>query len=415
MKITRNIYNQLVSGISDTPVVMLIGPRQSGKSTLTQMIQPTDTPIHYSTMDDPINLAAAKADPLAFIKGLGEHSIIDEIQRAPELLLPIKMLIDQERTPGRFILTGSANVLNLPKVADSLAGRMEIHTLWPLSQGEIAGHQEQFIDTLFNEKPLPPISYNNRDDLMLKLITGGFPEVVLRKNYSRQQQWFKSYLNALIQRDIRDLANLEGLSNFPTLLNMLATRVGSLCNAADISRMSGISATTMKRYLALLENIFLVIRLPAWSLNADKRVSKTPKLYFNDSGLLCNLLKIDRQTLTNERHIAGPIFENFVFMEILKQTSWSQCMPDIYHFRNHSGHEVDIVLEAGPQKIVGIEIKLATQVKSDDFKGLRKLQDIAGNRFLRGVVLYTGDRAVTFSDRLTALPINALWEYGASA
>lgn len=409
MKFNRSAYNQIVNSVLDTPVSMLVGPRQSGKSTLVKQVQVDHSQFYYDTMDDPTSLAAAKVDPLTYLKGLGPHAIIDEIQRAPELLLPMKMLVDEERYPGRFIITGSANVLNLPKVADSLAGRMEIHTLWPLSQSEIVGSHNNFVDMLFDKRMVKLAADTTERNLLSRLVMGGFPEVILRKHYDRQQQWFKSYINALIQRDLRELANIEKLANFPMLLGLLANRVGSLTNAADISRISGISATTLKRYLALVENIFLTLRLPAWFANNDKRIIKTPKIYFNDSGLLCHLLRLSEATLQDQRHLAGPIFENFVVMEIMKHVGWSQVAPDIYHFRNHAGFEVDIVLEAGPQQVIGVEVKLAAQLKLDDFRGLKKLQEIAGKHFVQGIVLYTGAQVLPFGDNLFAVPVDVLW------
>jgi uncharacterized protein len=410
MKIKRNLSNQIVASFSDTPVSLVVGPRQSGKSTLVQM-ELDASKIPYITLDDPTHLQAAKADPLGFLEHLNHHVIIDEVQRALELLLPMKMLVDRRRDQVGFVLTGSANVLNLPKVADSLAGRMEIQTLWPLSQGEIEGRKEHFLDVLFSDGALPEVPPCDYRSLVERMTVGGFPEPVLRKNTKRRAQWFKSYLNALIQRDVRELAHISHLAALPMLLDFLATRVSSLLNTADISRMSGISATTLKRHLTLFENIFLTVRLKPWFVRSDKRMVKTPKLYFNDTGILCSLLKLDAHTLLNQRASAGPVFENFVVMELIKQSAWSDCSPALFHFRNHSGDEVDIVLEANPHKLVGIEIKLAAQVHTDDFKGLKKLQDMAGDRFHRGIVLYTGSQVVVFSKQLTAVPVSALWQY----
>lgn len=410
MKIKRSLSNQIVESFSDTPVSLVVGPRQSGKSTLVQM-ELGASKIPYITLDDPTNLQAAKADPLGFLEHLKRHVIIDEVQRALELLLPLKMLVDRQRDQVRFVLTGSANVLNLPKVADSLAGRMEIKTLWPLSQGEIESHHENFIDTIFSDKSLPDVMPCDYRNLVERMVTGGFPEAVLRKDAKRRKQWFKSYLNALIQRDIRELAHISNLATLPMLLDFLATRVGSLLNTADISRMSGISATTLKRYLALFENIFLTVRLKPWFVRADKRIVKTPKLYFNDAGILCSLLKLDIDTLLSQRVLTGPVFENFVVMELIKQATWSECAPELFHFRSHSGDEVDIVLEVSPQNLVGVEIKLAAQVHIDDFNGLRKLQEIAGDRFHRGIILYTGSQVVVFSKKFMAVPVSALWQY----
>jgi predicted AAA+ superfamily ATPase len=407
----RNITSNIAEACLDTPVIFINGARQVGKSTLVKTILPTSTHTKYVTLDDPTVLSAAKNDPLSFLQDLGEQCIIDEVQRAPELFLPIKKIIDEERKPGHFILTGSANILTLPKVSESLAGRMEIYTLWPLSQGEIRSHKEQFIDTVFMSSSLKNPSHITWEKICEMLLTGGFPEILKRETHRRQSQWFTSYISSIINRDIRDLSQIEGITELPRLLYLLANRAANVLSYSDISRLSGVPATTLKRYFALIESVFLVTILPAWFSNRDKRIAKAPKLYINDTGLLCSLLQIDLKNLINSRARTGSILENFVVMELMKQVTWSGIKPTLYHFRTQTGQEVDIVLEMPDGRIVGIEVKSSSSVSPSDFKGLKVLHEIAGKKFIRGIVLYTGDKKVTFENNMHALPIGSLWEY----
>ena len=411
MLIPRNIIKEVTEALRDTPVVMIVGARQTGKSTLVETLLKKFHPAQYYTMDDPTLLAAASASPLSFLESLPDRAILDEVQRVPEVFLALKKIVDQNRTPGRFVLTGSANVLTLPKVSESLTGRMEIQTLWPLSQGEIQKRKEKFVDTVFAKRLPKTVKTIKRNEIINRMVAGGYPEVMGRKLKKRRDTWFKSYLTSILQRDVRDLANIEGLKELPHLLALLASRTGGLLNHSDLSRTSGIPQTTLKRYFTLLEMVYLTVSLPAWFSNLGKRLVKSPKVFLNDTGLLCNLNGIDSQKLHRAPNMIGPVLENFVVMELIKQNSWSQQQAKLYHFRTSNGEEVDIVLEAPDGRLVGVEVKAASSISFDSFKGLKALQNLVGDKFHRGIVLYTGQELISFGKNLHAVPVSALWEF----
>lgn len=407
----RHISSRLLDALADSPVVFLHGARQTGKSTLVQHITSTKHPARYLTFDDAAVLAAATADPAGFLAGIDGPVALDEVQRVPELFLAIKAEVDRNRRPGRYLLTGSANVLMLPKLSESLAGRMEILPLWPLSQGEITDHREGFIDALFAGKTIrvgkTPKAHT---DLVDRILRGGYPEAQRRKSSSRRRAWFNSYISAILQRDIRDLANVEGLSAMPRLLTLLASRVGALLNQAEVSRSLGIPQTTLKRYMALLEATFLVQLLPAWSGNLGKRLVRSPKLYLNDTGLAAALVGQTDKSALRQSQLLGALAESFIVMELRKQATWSRTEPSLFHFRTLGGREVDLVLESPSGDVVGIEVKVSATVRADDFKGLHALVEEAGKKFRRGVVLYQGRESVPFGKNLQAVPIDALWQ-----
>jgi predicted AAA+ superfamily ATPase len=362
------------------------------------------------TLDDATVLAAARADAAGFLAGLEGPIVLDEVQRAPELFLAIKQEVDRDRVPGRFLLTGSANILLLPHLSQALVGRMEILTLWPLSQGEIQGQQEAFVDALFTNRPLPRVQGpTGRSELWGRVLRGGYPEALGRTQQARRRAWYSAYLTTLLQRDVRDLANIEGLTEMPRLLGLLATGAGGLLNFAALSRASGIAQTTLKRYLTLLEMTFLIQYLPAWSGNLRKRLVKSPKVYLNDTGLLLHLVGADLARLRQDTNLAGPVLENFVMMELTKQAGWSTRPVQLFHFRTQAGQDVDIVFEDAAGRCVGLEVKSAATLSERDFKGLRAMKEALGKRFLRGVVLYTGRDTVPFGRDLYATPIDALW------
>lgn len=407
----RHISSRLLEALADSPVVLLHGARQTGKSTLVQHVTSTDHPAKYFTLDDAAVLGAASADPAGFLAGIEGAIALDEIQRAPELFLAIKADVDRNRRPGRYLLTGSANVLMLPKLSESLAGRMEILPLWPLSQGEIEGRRENFIDHVFAQKSFEHVRQpRDKTTLMERILRGGYPEASGREAPHRRRAWFHSYVSTILQRDVRDIANIDGLNEMPRLLSLLAARIGSLMNHAEISRSLGMPQTTLKRYLALLEATFLVQPLPAWSSNLGKRLVKSPKLYLNDTGLAGSLLGLLEEDALRQSSLLGPMVENFVVMELRKQSTWSRTEPGLFHFRTPSGLEVDVVLESPSGDLVGIEIKTSAAVGTGDFKGLRSLAEETGKRFLRGVVLYQGQEMVPFANNLHAIPMESLWQ-----
>ena len=408
--ISRHATRCLLDGLRDTPVLSLQGARQTGKSTLVRALAEQGHSARYLTLDAAAARAAAIGDPEGFIAGLDRPVVIDEAQRAPALALAIKAAVDADRSPGQFLLTGSASVLSLPKLAESLAGRMEVHTLWPFSQGELGGVRETFIDRMFRAKPLTPDTAPDTErTLVERICRGGYPEVRTRRNVARRRAWFDSYLNAILQRDVRDLANVERLSEMPRLLALVASRACQLVNYADLARMLAIPQTTLKRYLALMEATFLVRLLPAWFSNLGKRLTKAPKLLLADTGLLTHLLEVDAGRLRRDRTRLGHVFENFVAMELVKQLGWSERRCGLFHFRTEAGAEVDLVLEDRAGRLVGVEVKCAASLQKRDFRGLEALADIAGSRFVRGVMLYTGAAVVPFGRKLRALPVSQLW------
>jgi predicted AAA+ superfamily ATPase len=361
------------------------------------------------TLDDFSVLTAVRRDPAGFLAGFHEPLVIDEVQKATDLFVAIKASVDRDRQPGRFLLTGSANILLLPRLSESLAGRMEILNLWPFSQGELIGSTERFVDTIFEDKfPLPKVARKNHFDIMQKVIAGGYPEAILRKAPGRRRAWFSSYITAILQRDIRELANIEGLADVPKLLTLIAVRVPTLLNLAELSRTAAIPQTTLKRYITLLEATFLIHKLQPWFGHLGKRLVKTPKLILSDTGLKAHLLGAGTERMI-QNGLIGPYLENFVAMELRKQITWSECQPQMYHFRTQTGHEVDIVLEDARGKVVGIEVKSGTRLGEQDFKGLRVLQEVAGEHFQRGIVLYTGSEVIPFGLNLYALPMDHLW------
>lgn len=408
----RNINKTVSAALDDTPVIILVGARQVGKSTLClQLIQDGTFNAQAVTLDDPTTMAAAQADPLGFLEGMSKHLIIDEVQRVPELLISIKKIVDEDRKNRRVILTGSADVMTLPKIADSLAGRTEIIRLWPLSQEEIEGKTSSFLDCLTTKFTSQRGEKTSWESLMTQLSIGGYPEVLARKTASRRTKWFDAYISSIMQKDIQAIANIEGLTQIPNLLYLISTRVGSTINLSDIARLSGIKNTTLQRYMALLEYVFLIIKIPAWTPNAEGQYVKSPKVIINDSGLLCHLRGETVKSLIKNKSIAGAFFENFAVMEIIKMLSWYEDTLKPYHFSIHKGAEVDLVLEDKKKQIYGIEIKSTYSLKEDDFKGLKHLEKVSKGKFEKGIVIYPGDQFVAGfgGNNLYAIPISSLW------
>ncbi len=410
--VRRNLTRNLTNALSDTPVVLLIGARQVGKSTLVKSLEIDGYSPSYITFDDLTVLNAAKTNPKAFVESIETPVIFDEIQRVPEIFLSIKEVVDRNRGNGMFLLTGSANVLLFPKIADSLAGRMEVLELYSFSQGEIEGYKEEFIDLICADdfKPKRSIKTDQREVLFERVLTGCYPEAIKRKTKARRRAWFNSYVTTLLQRDVRDLANLEGLSNLPRLLSVLAARATGLVNYAEISRSSGLPQTTLKRYMALLKSLFLIVEIPAYSGNLTRRLTKSPKLFFTDTGLLAFLQNLNWEKIKFQPSLAGLILENFVVLELKKQRSWAKTPVEIFHFRTSNDQEVDIILELPNGEIVGIEIKSGASITNKAFKGLKILEEVMGKKFKRGIVFYTGEHTVAFGEKLFAVPIYSLWQ-----
>jgi predicted AAA+ superfamily ATPase len=392
--------------LADTPVVLLNGPRQGGKTTLVRAYASEQRP--YFTLDDDTVLAAAQADPAGFLRGVGD-AIIDEVQRSPALLRALKLAVDQDRRPGRFLLTGSANLLALPQVADSLAGRMEIVPLLPLSGAEVLGERPRFLPLAFEGRLPVPAPRWEAAALMDEVLTGGYPEMRSRPQPERRRAWARDYVNGIVQRDIRDLAEVGRLELMPRLLRALAAHAGQLANFSQLGAQLGLDDKTCRRYVGLLEQVFLVRRVEPWHRNELKRLVKTPKLHFVDSGLLAALQGLTRERLARERTRFGPLLETFVCAELLKQAGWEPDPPRPSFFRTRDGEEVDLVLERDDGLMIGVEVKASATVTAADFKGLEQLAHAAGEAFGLGVVLYDGDTSVPFGDRLWAAPMGVLF------
>lgn len=397
----------LREALSDTPVVLVHGPRQAGKSTLAESIADQIGGFKKINLDDALPRARALEDPTDFVETLSGPTLIDEVQRAPGIFLPIKAAVDRNRKPGRFLLTGSSNLLALPKLADSLAGRIAIIDLLPYAQTEVEGHPSTLIDKLFTSEPL---EYSGQtDDLYERIVKGGFPEAWERASASRRDAWFANYVRTLLERDVRDLANIEALAQMPRVLNLIAARAGDALNVVGLSRDTGIPNTSLHRYLDLLKAVFLLQHVPAWSNDQGARLTKSPKAYLVDTGLLAYLTNASPATLKEDRDRLRPILENFVAMELRKLASFSDLQPSLFHLRTVKQLEVDFVLEARGGSVVGIDIKLSPTVRTEDAEGLRFLKELAGDRFRRGVIFYLGQEPQTISREITALPISALW------
>lgn len=403
--IIRFLRPRLIEALGDTPVVLVHGPRQCGKTTLAQTVKGYT----YITFDDEVQLAAAKADPVGFVADMPERVILDEVQRVPELFATLKAAVDRDRRPGRFILTGSANVLLAPKLSDSLAGRMELLRLYPLAQCEVEGVAPRFFDVLFSAGFKARKYERLGTELAERIVAGGYPAALARSSGRRRRDWYRAYIETLVQRDVRELSRISALDALSRLLQLAASQTSRLLNVSELAAPFQLSRPTIRDYVALLERIFLIELLPPWHSNRLSRLIKTPKLYLGDTGLAASLLGLDQAALMKDRALLGQLLETFVFQELRRQASWGEAAISFHHFRDKDGYEVDIVLEREGRDIAGVEIKAAATVTESDFRGLRKLRDAGGARFAAGVVLYDGESAVRFADDLFAVPIKALW------
>lgn len=404
----RKALPVVAEALSDTRVVTINGARQAGKSTLARLAADGATSPLFRLLDDPSTLRAAREDPVSFV----EHDgllVVDEVQLAPELFRAIKLVVDADPRPGRFLLTGSARILALRDLPDALPGRMETVEMWPFSQGEIDREPDRFVDAAFARGPALSLSSTlRRRDYLERVVRGGFPEAV-RRSPRRRTAFFEAYLSTLIERDVTELAAIERRGDLRRLLALLAGRSGGLLVPAALSNESGVPRTTLARYLELLSAVFLIKQVPAWSAGPTGRAVGTQKLTYVDSGLACHLLGQDVSRLGEPGGAGGPMVENFVLSELARQLSWNEERASLYHYRTRDGVEVDAVLETADGRVVGIEVKAGATVRTEDLAGLRHLGQRLGDRFIAGYVLYTGQQTLPFGDRLRAVPIDALW------
>ncbi len=405
----RHLKDSLLQAFKVSPVTLLIGPRQCGKTTLMKAIG-EELGMDYLTFDTLKQLAAAQEDPEGFIGALSKPVIIDEVQRVPQIALPIKLSVDQKRVPGFFGLTGSANPLVAPKLNDSLAGRMFILHLWPLSMSEIQQKKSHFLELAFDSAAVfSEGTHWNRKEMIEVLARGGYPDALPLDPVMRDR-WYNNLLTTIIERDVQDIANISRTRDIAKLFNILATRSANLLNLSELSRISSIPYTTLNFYMVLLESLFLIIRQPAWHLNRTKRLIKMPKLYFGDTGLLMNQLRVGNDLLLENGRLLGSILENFVFLELKKLSTWALQPIELYHYRTQTGAEVDIVLENRAGQIVGIEVKSSETISAEDWKGLNILGDEMGDKMIRGIILYPGKEVVAFQKNRIAIPLSTLWE-----
>lgn len=407
--VSRHARPHLLEALAESRAVALLGARQVGKSTLARDLAANEFPARYISLDDEVAADAARGDPRGFIAEVEGPTVIDEVQRAPGLLLAIKERLDRDQARGQFLLTGSANILTLPTIADALPGRVEYVNLWPFSQGEIHGVRERFIDALLRGT-FPKVSDAavGRRAVAKLLATGGYPELQGRTPRGRSR-FFASYLASILDRDVPDIANIRSVETIEQLLHVVAARSAALASFHGMSKELGVDTNTIRSHSKILENLFLIRRLKPWHTNLGSRQVKTAKLHVVDSGLLAFLIGANEQRIAGDGAVSGMAFESFVAMELLRQSDWADEPVSLYHYRDKEQREVDVIIERYGGEVAGVEIKASATVGDRDFAGLRYLRDKLGNRFKGGVVLYVGSDTLPFGDRLAAVPLSGLW------
>jgi predicted AAA+ superfamily ATPase len=410
--INRHIQNKLLKTLEVSPVVFLNGPRQAGKSTLVQAIANKEYPAEYVTFDSTTQMVAAANSPTSYLKERKGALIIDEVQLVPEIFRALKIVVDELRLnhepklKGRFLLTGSANIMALPKLSDPLVGRMNVLTLYPISSSESLGGNGNFIERLFNKDFEADLGKHKLSDIIR---AATYPEISGADIHERTI-WFDGYLTTILQRDVRALAEIEKLSSLPNLLRILANRAGSLINDADIARDAGLNSVTSRNYKTILKMLFLTFELAPWYRNIGKRLVKSPKGYMTDTLLLCHLLQYELSDIEKNRpELFGHVLENFVATELLKLITFRNDKIDLFHFRTSDNKKVDFVLEKPNGQLASVEVKKSDNVSKIDFKGLEELQRITGDDFVCGIVLYRGKDVVPFGQNLWAIPISNLY------
>ena len=402
----RSIEARIAEAMADTPVVLVAGPRQAGKTTLVR--QMATQGMRYLTLDDELTLLSARADPVGMVRSL-DRAIIDEIQRAPQLLLAIKKSIDDDRRPGRFLLTGSANLMALPAAADSLAGRMEMLILLPLSQSELHGNTANWIDAVFAGRLLNISKPLVGNALVEAVLRGGYPEAISRTGARRRTVWARQYMDAILQRDVRDVASIDKLDHLPRFLRSLAQMSGQMCNYTQLGGKVGLDSKTAARYVGVFEQMYLLKRVEVWARNRLKRIVKTPKLEFIDAGLLATLLDLGAAEVQQDRSRFGNVLETFAYGELQKHITTAKDDYRLLCYRDFDMFEVDVVIENAAGQLVGVEIKAAATIKAGDLHALKKLASMAGDQFKMGVLLYDGTETLPLGDRLWAAPLSTLW------
>lgn len=407
--IPRAIAARLAEALADTPAVLIHGPRQCGKTTLArEYCEPRG--YQYISFDDEDRRRAALGDPVGWVASLPKKCILDEVQRVPEIFPSLKAIIDRDRAFGRFVLTGSANIFAVPRLSESLAGRMEVLRLHPLAQCEMERAKSRFLDRAFRANFPSGVSERLGENLAERIVAGGFPAAVLRGAPTRRAHWYREYVHTQIQRDVRDFTKLRSLGSLPKLLEAVALKTASITNIEELAAPFELTRQTIHEYLGVLEQIFLVERIPAWHRNRLSRLVKRPKLHICDTGVGCALLRLDAARLQRDSNQYGSMLETFVVQELRRQAGWRDSPIEFSHFRDRDDFEVDLVLEESSASLVGVEIKAAASIVDRDFRGLRKLRSLAGSSWICGVVLYDGGATVRMDTDLFAVPIRQLWE-----
>ena len=396
----------------DSRGVAIVGARQVGKSTLARLLGREELGgASEFNLDDEATRRAATSDPAGFIAALTGPAVIDEIQRAPDLMLAMKERMDADQARGQFLITGSANLQALASIHDALPGRMIYLTLWPLSQGELLGEREVFIDRLFAaDFPSVLDAGRGRSVYAKRIVAGGYPEVFDRSPRARSR-FFSSYVESILGRDLDTAGRVHNPQAMAQLLRLLASRSAQTTNFNAMAHELGIDQKTAKHYADLLSQLYLAHLLPPWYTNLGQRQIKSPKIYVPDTGLLAYLTGTSEERLLADRDgsLVGMFFETFVAMELVRQSEWADSETRLHHYRDKAQREVDVVLERNDGGIIGIEVKAAATVTTDDFRGLRFLRDKLGTQFKAGAVLYAGDKTLPFGDRVAAVPIAGLW------
>lgn len=409
--IPRHIRAGLLNALGEARIVCLLGPRQAGKSTLVRDIAANELRARYLTLDDPATLALAREDPTGFLAGT-ERLVIDEIQRVPDLLLSMKRVVDADPTRGRFLITGSANIVTHPRIVDALPGRVDYMTLWPFSQAELDERKSTFLELAFAgdvpEAKGPPVG---RAGYAERVVKGGYPEIV-SATPDRRRRFFAGYVDSILGREIDELGSVRDVESTTRLLRLAAARSASLTNLSALGRELGVDHKTVANRLRSLEQLFTIIRLPAWHANLGHRVIRSDKLHVADSGMLCSLIGVDATRLERDGAVAGSVFETFAVAEVIRQAAASafSVQLHLHHYRDQRGNEVDLVMELPGGEVVGIEVKASASPDPHDAAGLRLLRDKLGNRFRQGILLHLGPDSLQVGERVAAVPLAALWQ-----
>ena len=408
--IARQIETRIQEALADTRIVAIVGPRQSGKTTVAQRIAAVGGR-RFVSLDDDNARDLAVNDPVSFMRNYENGAVIDEIQRAPRLILALKRAVDDNPQPGRWLITGSVDLFKTAITPDSLAGRIEVIELLPLSQTESERQDASgFLRRAFAGDFPGSVETGFTDNLIGRVLTGGYPAVFLTANMRRRQARLRMYAKMLALRDLPDLLPVRKTADLANLIEYATQTSGQLVNLSRIAAGLGVDYKTVDSWLTLLERMFLIRRIGAWQRSRIKRLVKASKLHFIDSGMLAALAGLSERTLVAKRQELGRLLETFVFSEIIKALPHYDEVVRISHYRDDNKYEVDFVLETAAGGTVGLEAKAAGSVSIRDFRGLRQLAAAVGDEFACGIVLHDGQQIMRFSERMFALPFRMLWE-----